>query len=670
MGFTIGMPCLKLSNVAKDTKHSGVFRKVVAEALKERYGKDKDIDKNKTSENIYFGFKTAEELIEYSEKFIIEVNTEVEEYNQTAPVGAKKRKVREDAVVMCATIIKPPAEMMQQLSEEEQEKLLNDALEKFKEIVGEKNVKSAVIHKDELVMHMHIFWQPVTKDGRLCAKEMHNKEFLRRLNKEMPEHLRSKGWYMVDDCKAYEEGSQEKKKAKRKSGKTSKVYKHEMDSLAEELALQREEIQKKEKEIDEQINLWIAHDRKATERCKKAESLVAKIDKVRIEVEELKQASVQEADEIVSQAHAEVAKLEEQKTVLMTEVETLYKELEIIRQENQLLHRERDRMIPEIEKLEKEIEESQQILSQLNVTKEEVTELQSQKKNLSEEVGTLQSESAAVKTKLETLQKEAEQLRSRVQESARFAEQNKILEQNLTRGQEELRAVQLKQKLVESTVDTLQQVARKIREENFALQREQHELLPELEKLRTLATLADDFAEIVRLVKYPLPPTPEKPKKKFGESDANYEKREAMYQVAMKQYQAELDKVPGVQKVNSFLKRLQQISWNLDDARRQAERKIETDHIDGKLLILMRELNTISLPDGSESIWSYYRKQKEYAKNDRNLMETLSAESLRRRQEQQRFAEEREMLLREQEQQSQKIQDADRQETEQEDFER
>ena len=55
-----------------------------------------------------------------------------------------------------------------------------------------------------------------------------------------------------------------------------------MDSLAEELALQREEIQKKEKEIDEQINLWIAHDRKATERCKKAKSLVAKIDKVRI----------------------------------------------------------------------------------------------------------------------------------------------------------------------------------------------------------------------------------------------------------------------------------------------------------------------------------------------------------------------------------------------------
>ena len=426
MGFTIGMPCLKLSNVAKDTKHSGVFRKVVAEALKERHGKDKDIDKNKTSENIYFGFKTAEELIEYSEKFIIEVNTEVEEYNQTAPVGAKKRKVREDAVVMCATIIKPPAEMMQQLSEEEQEKLLNDALEKFKEIVGEKNVKSAVIHKDELVIHMHIFWQPVTKDGRLCAKEMHNKEFLRKLNKEMPEHLRSKGWYMVDDCKAYEEGSQEKKKAKRKSGKTSKVYKHEMDSLAEELVLQREEIQKKEKEIDERIDFWIARDRKVIEGCKKVESLLAEINKARIEVDELKQESIREANEILLEVHAEVAKLEEQKTVLTTEVETLYKELEIIRQENQLLNCERDRMIPEIEKLEEEIEESQQVLSQLDVTKEEVTELQKQKKNLSEEVSTLQSESerlalekkrqiATAQTELENLKKQIAEMQDEIQ---------------------------------------------------------------------------------------------------------------------------------------------------------------------------------------------------------------------------------------------------------------
>lgn len=102
--------------------------------------------------------------------------------------------------------------------------------------------------------------------------------------------------------------------------------------------------------------------------------------------------------------------------------------------------------------------------------------------------------------------------------------QNNRLKQNLTQVQEELRTIRTQQELVESIVDTLQQVTRRIWEENFALQREQHELLPELGKLRMLAPLADDFAEIVQLAKYPLPSKPEKPKKKFGKSDANYEK--------------------------------------------------------------------------------------------------------------------------------------------------
>ena len=300
----------------------------------------------------------------------------------------------------------------------------------------------------------------------------------------------------------------------------------------------------------------------------------------------------------------------------------------------------------------------------------EIAELEEQKKSLASEVKTLQAESATVQTGLETLRKEAEQLGSQAQESVRLAKQNNRLKQNLMQAQEELRTIKTQQELAESTIATLQQVAKKIREENFEMQREQHELLPELEKLRTLAPLADDFAEIVQLARYPLPPEPEKPKKKFGESDANYEKREAAYQDALKQYRAELDKVPGVQKLNSLVKRLQQVSWNLDDARRQAEKEIQNSHIDGKLLCLMRELNTTSLPDGSESLWKYYRKQKEYAKNDKDLMETLSADSLGQRQEQRRLAEEREMLLREQAYQSRKIQDADQQETEKENFER
>lgn len=235
MGYMIGMPSLKLSNVWKENKHAGFFRDVVSEALEERYGKDKDIDREKTKNNEYvIGFRTAKELIEYSDRTIERMKKEIEENNQN-PKLAKRRTIRKDAVVMCALIIKPPAEMMNNLSDEDQDKFLKDTLYEVADIVGVGNIKAAVIHKDERVRHMHIFWQPITEDGRLCAKEMHNqKNYFDRLNHEMPKNLRLLGWD-IDECRAYDKKSEEQKKAKQNSGRSSKVFKYEMDKKVEAL---------------------------------------------------------------------------------------------------------------------------------------------------------------------------------------------------------------------------------------------------------------------------------------------------------------------------------------------------------------------------------------------------------------------------------------------------
>lgn len=95
-------------------------------------------------------------------------------------------------------------------------------------------MKSIAIHFDEQGPHAHIFWEPMTKDSRLCAKEMHNLKFLGRLNKEMLEFLRSRGWD-IDDCNAYDEAlyrlMSEKEKAERrqKNGRSSAVYKAEAE---------------------------------------------------------------------------------------------------------------------------------------------------------------------------------------------------------------------------------------------------------------------------------------------------------------------------------------------------------------------------------------------------------------------------------------------------------
>lgn len=303
MGYTLGMPSLKLSNTAgKGGKHCGNFKKVTEEALKERLGQDLDINHDLTQNNEYLTeIKTAAELQNISETWIRnynaridkeniqieeEIKKAVKEYNDThedklTKVKAlkainderrankeeplqTKRHIRDDAVVMCATIIKPSAAFMSTLNAEEQRKILLDAYDKLKEIVGKPNMKAAVIHYDELVPHLHTFWMPETEDGRLCAKEMHNLKFLGTLNKEMPAFLRSKGWD-IDDCNAYdaeeeqrkreemgEEAYKKEKQEKRNNqGRSSSKFKHEIQKDIEKL---NEEIETLNKIESNQFN--------------------------------------------------------------------------------------------------------------------------------------------------------------------------------------------------------------------------------------------------------------------------------------------------------------------------------------------------------------------------------------------------------------------------------
>lgn len=258
MGWTVGFPSLKLNNMGTKSKHCGSFSAVAAEALEERRGHDMDIDHEKSFENIYSGFRSAAELEEYSQKHVSELSAK-----QVANGG---RKIRNDAVVMCATIVKPPAAMMNQISREDQVRFFNNAAQKFADIVGCDNIKSTVIHFDEQGSHMHLFWEPMTKDGRLCAKEQHNLQFLSRINREMPEHLRSCGWD-INDCKAYDQAQEalksalERSEARANHGRSGVSYKadaereklkllDEIDHLKEIAEQQQKVIQKQQENIE------------------------------------------------------------------------------------------------------------------------------------------------------------------------------------------------------------------------------------------------------------------------------------------------------------------------------------------------------------------------------------------------------------------------------------
>ena len=205
MGVHISSPTIKLNNVGTTNKKCGDLKKVSAEALSERQGIDRDIDQSRASLNLYEGYASSAELMAYSKAHIAELN------EKAAAEG--KRKIRSDAVVMVATVLKPPAHFMNGLSREDQIRLLKDGVEGFANIVGEANVKSAAYHFDEQGSHVHVFWEPMTADGRLSAKEAVSLKTFSRINKELPQFMRARGWD-IEDCKVYDEAEE---RAKRKT---------------------------------------------------------------------------------------------------------------------------------------------------------------------------------------------------------------------------------------------------------------------------------------------------------------------------------------------------------------------------------------------------------------------------------------------------------------------
>jgi hypothetical protein len=54
----------------------------------------------------------------------------------------------------------------------ERERYFAAALRFVQNWVGERNIVSAVVHMDEKTPHMHLVFVPITKDNRLCAKDI------------------------------------------------------------------------------------------------------------------------------------------------------------------------------------------------------------------------------------------------------------------------------------------------------------------------------------------------------------------------------------------------------------------------------------------------------------------------------------------------------------------
>ena len=100
---------------------------------------------------------------------------------------------RKDAVVMNSFVVGSDKTFFDGLSRVEQYNFFSDCYKFFAERYGEENIIAAVVHNDESTPHMHLNLMPVTKDGRLCSKQLFDKPQLQQLQTDFYEAV-GKRW--------------------------------------------------------------------------------------------------------------------------------------------------------------------------------------------------------------------------------------------------------------------------------------------------------------------------------------------------------------------------------------------------------------------------------------------------------------------------------------------
>lgn len=125
------------------------------ERLKSEYKSNPNIDRDRTKNNYH--------LVEPHGKY---------KQCYTEMIERAGCRTRSNSTVLVETLLTASPEFMNQLKPQEQRQFFERAAAFLYERIGKENVVSAIVHMDEKTPHMHFCFVPITKDGRLSAKEV------------------------------------------------------------------------------------------------------------------------------------------------------------------------------------------------------------------------------------------------------------------------------------------------------------------------------------------------------------------------------------------------------------------------------------------------------------------------------------------------------------------
>ncbi len=125
------------------------------ERTKETYASNPDVDTSRSKLNFH--------LVKPQRSYRAEAEKQISE------AGCRTRK---DSVRVVETLITASPEFFQGKNPKEVKAFFERALDFIKSKQSPKTLISAVVHMDEKTPHMHLSFVPITKDGRLSAKDI------------------------------------------------------------------------------------------------------------------------------------------------------------------------------------------------------------------------------------------------------------------------------------------------------------------------------------------------------------------------------------------------------------------------------------------------------------------------------------------------------------------
>lgn len=154
-----------------------------------------------------------------------------------------QRKIRSDAIRHVDGIMTSDNEFFRDMDPDQVKTYFKDSLEFLKNEYGKENLIYAAVHLDEATPHMHFGVVPLTKDGRLSAKEvLGNKKALTQFQDRYNAFMNEKGYAL--------ERGQPKHMTEKKHQDTDK-FKQETKYYEQAFQKAQNKAQAKEKRLDE-----------------------------------------------------------------------------------------------------------------------------------------------------------------------------------------------------------------------------------------------------------------------------------------------------------------------------------------------------------------------------------------------------------------------------------